>query len=397
MAWAGGRRTTFRLRPVHHRRRDDGLAPGELDEVLRQTVVLRVDTGHRVRHPDAAEHAEGGAEHRDERDQLGVVKPGREVRVAQGLERGDLLALRGHQAREDHVQKERRDTEEDRRHDDGIGLELTDLVGQEAIGHLVLAQESAEPAVAPQLAIEGDEDLRLRGAGLEPRGDVVEGSLHVAGGLELTARGPQDAEVLVVGHQVAGPDLVDELRREPDSDDRKGLLPSLDHGGHAVARAKAVGGGESLADDDFAVRARGDRSSGADVEAVESGRSAARNRNEPRRDGFRESGHLEGGVGHHPRLHLCHAGNRGEAPRHRLRRTPQGGEHVGEAIALVVVLLRAHDRSPHRHRAHERGHAAGDEQDDGEQLALQVAKVAQELAIERAHHASSAAPTRRAL
>ena len=79
--------------------------------------------------------------------QLQVVQRDRAVGVAERLQRGDLLALRRHQARHHHVEQEGRDAEEDRRQHGAQHALLLDLVVEHRVRGLLVAAVRVAPAV----------------------------------------------------------------------------------------------------------------------------------------------------------------------------------------------------------------------------------------------------------
>ena len=89
---------------------------------------LIADAHHR---PSAAPSTEPASTHTSA--QFEVVHPDVERRVSEGLQHGDLLALRRHQAGQHDVEQERRHAQEDCRHDRAEDAVLADLVRQEAV------------------------------------------------------------------------------------------------------------------------------------------------------------------------------------------------------------------------------------------------------------------------
>ena len=77
--------------------------------------------------------------------------------------------------------------------------------------------------------------------------DVVEAALHVEGRGQRLLVHPEDAEALVVGHQLARPDAVDVLGRQRDADDGQAAEASVDDRRHLIAQLELVGDDEAFA------------------------------------------------------------------------------------------------------------------------------------------------------
>jgi hypothetical protein len=88
----------------------------------------------------------------------------------------------------------------------------------------------------------------------------------------------------------------------------------------------------------------------------------------------------------HPGIHQGDARNRLQPAGHALGGALQRHEGVGEPVALVVGPLRVLQRFPRALKGDEAGDSAGDHQRHGQDLALQLHQVAEQLAIERLHH-----------
>ena len=134
------------------------------------------------------------------RDQLEVVQGDDAVGIAERLERGDLLALRRHQPRRDHVQQEGGHREEDRGQHRAQHLLLADLVVQHRVRHLVVAAVRRQSAEARELAAHGIHGRRVRHAGRELDRHAVERALHVQRRGELVGVEPEHAEGAHIGH-----------------------------------------------------------------------------------------------------------------------------------------------------------------------------------------------------
>ncbi len=161
-----------------------------------------------VHHAATEQHAAGDAQHRtdgdDDDDEFQIMRGDGSGRESQRLQRRDLLALRGHQATERHVEQKCGNAEEDvrdrRRHD----LLLRQLVGEEAMRGLVAARDRADGAVRLEQAIQLLDHLLRARAGRQLDHGIVERTLHGEGRLRRRAVHPQDGVVAVVRDH-AGP------------------------------------------------------------------------------------------------------------------------------------------------------------------------------------------------
>ena len=192
----------------------------------------------------------------DQQHELDVVPADFEVRVAERLERRDLLPLAVDRARHDHVDQKRRHAQEDRRREQPHVLVLVDLVLDELVRDLVLAVVGAQAAVGFDQLVDPLDDVGDVGAAHQRDRQVVERAVQVVGHRQRLFVHPQHAEVAVVGHHVARLDLVDVLGRQHDADDPQLLHPAVDDRGDVVADSQVVGVDERLAGQHFVVAAR---------------------------------------------------------------------------------------------------------------------------------------------
>ncbi len=229
---------------------------------------------------------------------------------------------------------------------------------------------------------------RFGRARVQQHRDVVERALHVVRGGEPLARDPEHAEVAVVGKGAAAR-RVDVVGGQPDADDAQRLLPAVDERGDARPRAEIAVAGERLGDDDLARRAALRRAPAADHQLVEPRRGALRQPDHPADDRLRDAGDVQGHVEHDRGFHVAHARDGGDAPLDLARRPLDVGEHLPEARRFVEVVACPLEGVVRRERAGEAGERAGDDQRDGDDLALQLPQVAQQLAVDGLHQESS--------
>ncbi len=370
---------------------------GRLERQARKVEIVSVEAGHQPAEPDSRRHPDDRPD-RDRRDrERQVEQPDGEVGIAESLEQPDLRALRAHQAREHRVEQEGRHRQEQRR-DPGRGdLDLAELVGEEPVRDLVAPGIGAQPAVRLEQAVEAIDDVLRHRAGRQRERHVVERSVHLERRGEGRTAHPQHAEVAVVGKHDARADLVDVLGRQREPDDRELRPAAVQYRADRVAHAQAVGLGEGPARDRLVVAAGLDVAARAQCKVVEHRLAPRRDRHQPPGRRLGQAGHVQRHVGHDARVDRRDAGNRADALRQRLRRPFQVREHVGEAVARVVVVLGDDQRvvgAAHRDECRD---AAGDDQRGRDHLPAQVPELAQHDAHERAHHEISDGDARVAL
>ena len=154
---------------VHERR--------ELEEVV-------VELDHAGAQPLAEPEAKHRAGQRNDQAPAHVMPGQLTVGVTHRLERGNLLALHGHDAVERHIEEEGGDAQKNCRHDDAGGLQLVQLVVQEPRRHLQAPWNRAKAAVRGQQRVERGRDRDFIGARRQLHRHVVEAALHVEGGAQ---------------------------------------------------------------------------------------------------------------------------------------------------------------------------------------------------------------------
>ena len=216
----------------------------------RKAEVLHVDAEHRFGQQQAGYDPDQGAEGHHDDGPLHVVNAEPEVRVAESLQRGDLFALHGDRAPQNHVEQERGDGEEDQGHEEPHGLKLGQLVLEVPVRRLIRARNRAQTAVGIEQRVEF-EDRRPLEAGRAVRqceGDVVEPALHLERGGQVPPGHPQEAEVLGIRDHFSRADAVYKLRAERDADDLQRLPATVDDREHTIAQVQAVSYREALTD-----------------------------------------------------------------------------------------------------------------------------------------------------
>jgi hypothetical protein len=90
-----------------------------------------------------------------------------------------------------------------------------------------------------------------------------------------------------------------------------------------------------------------------------------------------------------PGLHGGDAGDFRDLLAQSLRGAAHLGEHMGEAVALVICSLRFLERLMRADAEHQGRHAGRHDQRDGQDLRLEPPQVAHKLAVEGAHRVTS--------
>ncbi len=363
----------------------------------RHAEKRHVDVAERLAHPDAGGDTAGDADADDQQHQLDVMQPDREIAVTEGLERGDLLALQTDQAADDDVEQKRGDAEKNHRENGGGGLLLFQLLGQEAARQLVLARVGADASVRLQEFVEPVDDVLFVGTLLQRQRNVVESAVHVVGGGQRLARGPQNSVTRVVGKQCARRDLINVFGRHRQRDDIELLAPAVDRRVQIVSGSEPVRVGELEAEQDFVVAARLEQPSLAQVDLVQQSAAFVGQRYQVAADRIVETGDVDADVSDHAGFDLVDAGNLGDALGQRQRRALERCENLREVMLAVVTRARFEQRIERAQRHDENADAADDDQRDREHLHAQVPQFAPELDVDRLHRKSLTRKARAAL
>ncbi|GKT08732.1 hypothetical protein DSTSK_20370 [Desulforhabdus sp. TSK] len=163
--------------------------------------------------PEPYSHARSqqGAPRRDGEGELQVMESDFKPAVPESLQGGDLLALGVDEAREDDMDDESSDRQEDGGRDDAHAAQLLHFVGDQPVRELILPAVGPQPPVRLDEVIQPVQNLGLQGAGHEGEADVVEGPFQAVRGGELLVIQPEYPEAPVIGHDVPGPELIDEF------------------------------------------------------------------------------------------------------------------------------------------------------------------------------------------
>jgi hypothetical protein len=295
----------------------------------------------------------------------------------------DLRPVQRHDAADDHAHEERRDGEEDRRHDHRHALKLVDLGGDETVADLARPVIGAQPAMMVEQPVQRIHHVLGHGLGADPDREVVERALHVEGGGHGGLGHPQDAVALVVGHQRAGPDRVDEFRAQGGARDGQRPALSVEIGVEDIAHDEAVGLGEGGVD--HYLVGRGGVGAGAQDRHVQKRRVVHRPGQDLPHGDLLPPGKVEHRRALHPRLGGIDACDVQHVRNQRQRRAARIGEDVGEAVTLVIGVARVGERGVHPEGRQQDRHPAGQHQRDGQPLQPEPSEIAQEFLVERLH------------
>ena len=214
---------------------------------------------------------------------------------------------------------------------------------------------------------------------------------HVEGGLEAGARRPEHGEAPIVRERIPAADREDVLRRERYARHAQVLAAPVQHRGEPVADPQPVEPGEAFADEHLLDVTRLHEPSGPEMERVQAGLRAFRNRHHAADRGWPAAARVERDVEHEPRLHLRDARDLAE-PRFQDRsaRARAVAKTCAKRERLVVGALRGAQRLVRRQRRHERRDSARHDERDRDHLTLHAREVAQELSVEHPHQRRSA-------
>jgi hypothetical protein len=378
----GGKGTGDRRDERHHRGSGED-TQGHAEEQHRKAKEGVVEADDEIAHhraEDAADHYS----HQSNRERpLEIVPADRPVVVAKRFERCDLRPLQRERAGQRDVEDEGRHHHENQWQHEPERLQLRQLVLHRPVRQLQRARNRAEATVRLQNAVDARDDLIGRRARRDRQHDVVEAALHVEGGGERLLVHPENRKAFVVGHQLARPDAVDELRRQRDADDGELAQTSVQHGRHLVAELELVGDHEAFAGEHFIAAAAFDPAPTPQEEIVDERPPVRGNRHEPAAGRFVEAFEVERHVGDHACLDRRDIGNRPNLVGHPQWCPFQRREHVAESLLLVVRVTRPVQRVEGREVHDVHRHAGRDDHRDRKRLALHRQQVAPEFPVER--------------
>ena len=323
----------------------------------------------------------------DGQHELHIVAGDGDGTIANRLQQADLLAFQRDQAHQRHVDEERRHQEEDRRDNPAQSIELLELGVQEGMGELILAAVGAGAAIPSEQAVELLHHAGLGGAGQQLKAHRVEGAVEVEQRRSGLLGHPQHGEAPIVGHQVAGPQRVNELWREGDAHHPELAFLAIEDGLDGGAEVEAVRLGERIVDGDLVGPLRFRQPALTQMQAVEPLRGEIGQRDDLSRCGLLHPFHVEQGEPGDAGLRGCHPRNAQDLLGERLGRAPHLGEDIGEAVALVVGAARLLQRAIGTACQHEGGSPRCDDEGDGQHLRPHAPQVPDELAVEHAHGA----------
>ncbi len=210
-----------------------------------------VDPRHQFRQ-DITESAAGqSAGQSDRQAELEKVQKHLPIAVAEGLERADDRPLLLGEPGEQHVEHERRDRQEDHRHEDRERLQPFHLLAEVLVRKLIGQRDRREHAEVGQEQFGAVEDFPGgdRRPGGEPSEHLVGRPVEVEYVLGIRLLEEKDAEVLRVGDDRARREHVDELGGDRRPHHVELLAAVVQHQLDPIAGRQAVGLGEGLVDD----------------------------------------------------------------------------------------------------------------------------------------------------
>ncbi len=201
---------------------------------------------------------------------------------------------------------------------------------------------------------------------------------------------PERAEAARVAGEVERPrGREHELGRHADPDDAQRPARPVEDGRQARAHAQLVRGGEGLEDHGL-VRGPDTRQPTREQQHAAERRPPVRGQGDHAPDGrLGEIRQREPHQLREARVREGDAGQRLDPRAQRLRRAAQRREHVAEALLRVVRALRHPQRIERAAERDEARDPAGDDGGDGDDLPLEAPQVAEELAVEGAHHVTN--------
>ena len=353
----------------------------------RKVKELGVQAGQQRAEPVAQRHAKHQPTGHDEQHQLQVVAGDLPVGVAHRLQRGDLLALRRHQARHHHVEQKGRHRQEDHRQHGAQHPLLLDLVVEHRVRGLLCTAVRLAPAVAGQQRTHLLRGRALAGPWRELDRQVVDRPLHVVRSGQRVVIDPEDAETAQVGHAKHAGEDVFGRQRSPHHHQRAPL--AVDQRVQPRAGLQAVGLREAFGDQRFertvaAWRVAVEHAAAGQHHLVHPPRRLAVDADQVSEDGIAAALDVDANRVLHRALHVGHAGHGQQPLLQRLGRALDHGEHLGEAPLRIEAVACRGERFHRRQAGHEAADAAGHHQRNGQRLAPHATEVAQQLAVERA-------------
>ncbi len=204
---------------------------------------------------------------------------------------------------------------------------------------LLFSAVGAEAAVARQNVIESDDDFGFHGAGRQGQRNVVECAFHVECGSQRRFTHPQYTEAAVVRKDGAAASLVDVLGRQADTDNGELLPAAVDDCAERVTELEIVGRRERLAGDDFIRPLRIDVAAPREIKVVNHGCTPFRNCHQSTGGRLVQARNIESDAHYHAGAHAGHAFHLCNLPCKTQRCALELREHIGEAVALIVLSL----------------------------------------------------------
>ena len=353
---------------------------------IRKAEEPMVHPDQLVAEKDAADAAEDGARRDHDEGELEIMQDDMAVGKAKGLQNGDLFPLQGEQSREHGIDHERGDAQKHKGEADGERFQHPDLIRNPHMRGVVGSAERAPAAVGPEQTVDFRNDRALSGAGCQGKREVVEGAVEVKSRCQLLIGHPEGAIGAVVREGGAGARLENKLRGEHDADDAQLLAFAIEQDGDGIAGKQVVGGRKGLAGQDLTPVVVGEPAARAEEQAVELGGARVRQRAHHAAGRFLQRGNVERYLDGDARLDRRYAGDVGEARGERVGRPFEHGEHLREAIRLVIFRPRGFERvneaAGHDHHRQTASH----DQRNGDGLPFDAAQVTGQFAVQQGDH-----------
>ena len=238
---------------------------------------------------------------------------------------------------------------------------MFELFGEIAVGDLIRSRVGALAAVTRENVVHPVDHFGCARIGRQGQGDAVERAVHIVGSCQGAFRHPQDCVALEVGHDRAGLDLVDELRRERDAHQRQFFLVAVDDDRETIAGAKALGLGKSLADHRLVIAQGVDQAACTQIDSVEFGVAVFPYGDQHGGCRVGVALNIEVDAGRHAGLYDIDARDLADAVGDAIGSALDRGEDIGETVLAIERGLGLFQRLKGAERHDEGCDAAGDD------------------------------------
>ena len=151
-----------------------------------------------------------------------------QIAVSYCLEKADLLALKLYDPTQRKIDEKSGYQEKNRRQRAAHVVQHVEFVIEEGMGYLVLPTACGGPPVGFEQRIEPCSHLTFRGIAQQLDRDRGERPLQIVDSGQRALGHPEDPEPIIVWHQVARSNRINELGRKGDTDDSELLLATIE-------------------------------------------------------------------------------------------------------------------------------------------------------------------------